>query len=54
MAPPESLPTIVTSSRSSASRKEAIVAATPGGERSASGFIAICWAPIGQSGAMQR
>ena len=26
----------------------------PGGERSASGFIAICWAPIGQSGAKQR
>ena len=26
----------------------------PGGERSASGFIATCWAPIGQSGARQR
>ena len=54
IAPPESLPTIVTSSRSSASRKLAIVAAMPEGERSASGFIAICCAPIGQSGAMQR
>ncbi len=54
IAPPESLPTIVTSSRSSAARKLSTIAAMPGGERSASGFIAICWAPIGQSGAMQR
>ena len=54
IAPPESLPTRVTSSRSSASRKPSMIVATPGGVRSASGSIATCWAPIGQFGAMQR
>ena len=54
IAPPLSLPTIVVPFRSSASRKSAITFAIPGGERSASAFIATRWAPIGQSGRMQR
>jgi hypothetical protein len=49
-----SLPTIVARSIPSASRKEAITSAWPGGERSASGFIGSVCDPIGQSGTMQR
>ena len=54
MAPPESLPTIVTSSSSSLARKSAISRAMPVGERSASRFIGTRCAASGQSGAMQR
>ena len=53
-APPESLPTIVTSSRSSAARNSEMIRAMPGGVTSAVGLIASGWEPIGQSGRMQR
>ena len=53
-APPVSLPTSVTSSRSSASSASAIRRATPRGERSASGCIARVCEPSGQSGQTQR
>ena len=51
MAPPVSLPTSVTSSRSSASRNETTWRATPRGDWSAPSSSAIGCEPSGQSGA---
>ncbi len=51
MAPPVSLPTSVTSSRSIASRKEMMCRAIPRGDWSAPSFSAIGCEPSGQSGA---
>ncbi len=53
-APPESLPTIVAPSRSSASRNSAIIATCPGTDVSAPSRIASGAEPIGQSGTMHR
>ncbi len=53
-APPESLPTIVTSSSSSRARNSLIIRATPGGLTSAASETGSECEPIGQSGTMQR
>ncbi len=51
IAPPVSLPTMVTLSRPSAAMKSPTSPATPCGERSASAFIGSSWAPSGSVGA---
>ncbi len=53
-APPVSLPTIITSCRSRASRKLATTRATPRGDRSAPGFMGVVCEASGQVGANVR